>query len=101
MICAYWLTNHGDGSASGSAALNAFKEEQRENASQILAKLVYLEAQIEKKTLSVKKLVEVGTMVKQVKEQLTMAETVYVQQQQAPIQQQMAAEEAEAPEPEK
>jgi len=59
---------------SSTAQLAAFAEEHKQNNKLILAKLQYIENEIDKKSSTVKKLVEMGGVVKQVREQLTVAE---------------------------
>ena len=61
---------------SGTAQLAAFHEDHKQSAKLILDKLQHIEAEIDKKTLTVKKLVEMGGVVKQVREQLAAAEEV-------------------------
>lgn len=59
---------------SGTAQLSAFQEEVKQNSKLILLKLQFIETEIEKRSFSVKKLVEMGGIVKQVREQLGAAE---------------------------
>jgi hypothetical protein len=55
---------------SGAAQLAAFMEEQKQGGKIVLEKLNHIENEINKNTLTVKKLVEMGGIVKQVREQL-------------------------------
>ena len=55
---------------SGAAQLAAFLEEQKQGGKIVLEKLNHIEAEINKNSLTVKKLVEMGGVVKQVREQL-------------------------------